>query len=199
MQMTPAEKNAFEKIEQPYVLKFRKTSDWNVFNLKLGEWCEKMDSKYNPVQFATGTRTHCDTPYWEKFHGLENLTFVEFAKKMKADKSQNKWYSYNGSNIQKWPDDFVVNQQKDEIGFWLGSKRAHMPCHYNTSGLESIVQIYGHSFWLLFPPSTPFKPTRIPYSSSKVFSKENFYSPINAKQFGGKSNKTYTFGVFMFN
>lgn len=183
--------------EQPYVLR-KHPSNWNVFDLSFEEWCQKMDEHNKlSVPFDTGTTKHCDTPYWEKFRGQENLTFIEFANKMKADASADKWYSLFARSFKMWPDDLVGpnifntlvenSSPKNSIHFFLGSKGSHTPCHYNKVGVNIDIQIYGHTSWLLFPPSTPFTPTRIPFKRARVFSKENFYSPMSTEQFGGKS------------
>lgn len=60
--------------------------------------------------------------------------------------------------------------------FWLGNDQSHTGCHYDTYGINFVVQVFGLKRWILFPPSsTPFLyPTRLPLEESSVFSRINF-------------------------
>ncbi|VDL91586.1 unnamed protein product [Schistocephalus solidus] len=60
--------------------------------------------------------------------------------------------------------------------FWLGTSGSHTACHYDTYGVNFVLQVLGQKRWILFPPSdTQFMyPTRIPLEESTVFSEVNF-------------------------
>ncbi|XP_067938228.1 HSPB1-associated protein 1 homolog isoform X2 [Watersipora subatra] len=61
--------------------------------------------------------------------------------------------------------------------FWMGSKGAYTPCHYDTYGCNLVAQLYGKKKWTLFPPSETDKlyPTRIPFEESTVFSQVDLH------------------------
>lgn len=189
-------KIAVSTANEPYILT-NVQLDWDIFQLSFDEWCKQMDENINsqPVQFSSGTMKHCDTPYWEKFRTHEHLTFSEFAKQTKEDTSNGRWYSHSYRDIISWPDSLKKSISFDQLGFehtedilfWLGSKGANTPCHYDTYGFNIVVQIYGQKSWLLFPPKTPLSPTRVPFEESSVYCKQNLYSPADMEQFGGES------------
>lgn len=60
--------------------------------------------------------------------------------------------------------------------FWLGSRGAHTPLHYDSYGLNVVVQLVGVKRWRLWKPATEaLKPLRIPYEESSVYSE---YDPL---------------------
>ncbi|VDN13427.1 unnamed protein product, partial [Dibothriocephalus latus] len=66
--------------------------------------------------------------------------------------------------------------KKSDSTFWLGTSGSHTACHYDTYGVNFVLQVFGQKRWILFPPSdTQFMyPTRIPLEESTVFSEVNF-------------------------
>lgn len=181
----------------PYLLRNFQL-DWDIFRLTFDEWCQKMHEhvRSEAVQFTSGTMKHCDIPYWERLRTHEKLTFQEFAAKSKEDSSfKDRWYSHSYRDIVGWPDSLKKSISFAKFGFddaadilfWLGSKGANTPCHYDTYGFNIVVQIYGRKLWLLFPPKAPLTPTRVPFEESSVYCTQNFYSPDKMEQFGGKS------------
>lgn len=186
-------KIAVSTVHEPYLLTNFKL-DWKIFQLSFDEWCQQMDQHVNfqPVQFTSGTAKHCDLPYWEKLRTHELLSFSEFAKKSKEE--CGRWYSHSYRDIISWPNSLKSSisfakfgfENTEDILFWLGSKGANTPCHYDTYGFNIVVQIFGHKTWLLFPPKTPLTVTRVPFEESSVYCKQNFYSPSDMEQFGGK-------------
>lgn len=186
-------KTAISTVNEPHILR-NFPLDWDIFRLNVDEWCQQMDQhlNYQPVQFTSGTKIHCDLPYWEKFRTQEYLTFDQFKKK--SDAGDDRWYSHSYRDIISWPDTIKksISFEKfgfdhvDDVLFWLGSKGANTPCHYDTYGFNIVVQVFGHKSWLLFPPSAPLTATRVPFEESSVYCKQNFYSPIDMEQFGGK-------------
>lgn len=188
-------KIAVSTANKPYVLKNIEL-DWEIFQLSFDEWCKQMDNHLNgnPVQFTSGTMKHSDLPYWEKFRTHEQFSFSQFGTKTKNDDFSDKWYSHSYRDIVSWPENLRKSisfakfgfEHTDDILFWLGSKGANTPCHYDTYGFNIVVQVYGHKSWLLFPPGAPFTATRVPFEESSIYCKQNFYSPIDMNQFGGK-------------
>lgn len=188
-------KIAVSTANKPYVLR-NVDLDWSIFRMSFDEWCEQMDHHVNsqPVQFTSGTMKHCDLPYWERFRTHEHLTFGEFSKKSKEYGFNDRWYSHSYRDIVSWPDGMKKSisfaklgfEHTDDILFWLGSKGANTPCHYDTYGFNIVVQVYGHKSWLLFPPKTALSATRVPFEESSVYCKQNFYSPTDMDQFGGE-------------
>ncbi|OON17792.1 JmjC domain protein, partial [Opisthorchis viverrini] len=63
--------------------------------------------------------------------------------------------------------------------FWLGSSGSNTLCHYDTYGVNIVVQVFGKKHWTLFPKSdTPYMyQTRLPLEESTVFSEINFPIP----------------------
>lgn len=189
-------KIAISTAKEPYILRNFQL-DWEIFQLNIDKWCEKMDEhvRSEPVQFTSGTMKHCDLPYWERFRTHEQLTFSEFAKKSNEDDFQEQWVSHSYRDIISWPKSLSKSisfaklgfDNTEDILFWLGSKGANTPCHYDTYGFNVVVQVFGRKSWLLFPPKTPMTATRVPFEESSVYCKQNLYSPTDMEQFGGKT------------
>ncbi|CAH8521315.1 unnamed protein product [Dicrocoelium dendriticum] len=78
-----------------------------------------------------------------------------------------------------WGDAFDLMGRQVSSTFWLGSSGANSICHYDTYGVNLVVQIFGKKSWTLFPPSdSPFLyETRVPLEESTVFSEVNFPTP----------------------
>ncbi|CAL8096719.1 unnamed protein product [Calicophoron daubneyi] len=68
--------------------------------------------------------------------------------------------------------------------FWLGSSGAYTPGHFDTYGVNLVVEIFGRKQWTLFPYSdTPYLyATRLPLEESTVFSEINL-SHLNIQDF----------------
>lgn len=188
-------KTAVSTVNEPYILQYFNL-DWKIFEMNFDEWCQRMDEhlKSQPVQFTSGTIKHCDLPYWESFRTHAHLTFSEFAKKSKENHFAEQWFSHSYRDIISWPNDLSESisfarlgfDNAEDILFWLGSKGANTPCHYDTYGFNIVVQIYGKKSWLLFPPKASLTSTRVPFEESSVYCKQNFYSPADMEQFGGE-------------
>lgn len=190
-------KTAISTANEPYILRNLKL-DWDILQMSLDEWSHQMDDhlKSQPVQFTSGTIKHCDTPYWEKFRTHEKITFAEFAQRSKENSFNDRWYSHSYRDIISWPESLKKSisfakfgfENAEDIIFWLGSKGANTPCHYDTYGFNIVVQIFGRKSWLMFPPNASLSATRVPFEESSVYCKQNFYSPCDMTQFGGKLN-----------
>lgn len=180
-------------IDKPHILR-NVPLNWNIFQMSLAEWCEQMDHSSSSVTFTSGTTEHSDLPYWERFRDREQLSFKEFHQRTNANHTTDRWYSHSYRDISSWPEhlrksitfDALGFDRADDILFWLGSKGANTPCHYDTYGFNIVVQVFGRKSWLVFPPESGFTATRVPYEESSVYCKQNFYSPHDFKQFGGK-------------
>lgn len=193
--LDPADiRTAISTIHQPCVLK-NLALDWPLFKMTFEEWCKKMDQFVTTdVSFTSGTRKHCDLPYWERFRNKVPLTFTEFFNKTKENKFNDCWLSHSYKDISSWPielrESITFKQlgfdNAEDILFWLGSSGANTPCHYDTYGFNIVVQVFGQKSWLLFPPNTQLTATRVPYEESSVYCKQNLYSPADMEQFAGK-------------
>ena len=62
---------------------------------------------------------------------------------------------------------------------WIGSQGAYTPCHYDTYGLNIVVQLAGEKSWTLFHPedAASLYPSRVPFEESSVFSEVDVVSP----------------------
>lgn len=56
--------------------------------------------------------------------------------------------------------------------FWVGSRGAHTPLHYDTYGVNIVAQLHGTKTWLLFLPeaTSALHALRVPYEESSVVS-----------------------------
>ncbi|KAM7541179.1 hypothetical protein Aperf_G00000029109 [Anoplocephala perfoliata] len=63
--------------------------------------------------------------------------------------------------------------------FWLGTDQSQTACHYDTYGINIVIQVFGKKRWIFFPPSDSafLYPTRLPLEESTVFSRVNFQCP----------------------
>lgn len=194
-------------IDKPYILR-NIPLKWNIFEMTLKEWCDQMDRESSPVTFTSGTNKHADLPYWESFRKREQMRFSEFLQLTNKTQSTDRWYSHSYRDISSWPEHLRQSISFEALGFndtedilfWLGSKGANTPCHYDTYGFNIVVQVFGRKSWVVFPPNTALTATRVPYEESSVYCKQNFYSPNDLIQFGGKkyqyslvSNSNYNF------
>ncbi|KAF5394190.1 Heat shock proteinB1 associated protein 1 [Paragonimus heterotremus] len=79
-----------------------------------------------------------------------------------------------------WDETFQNNTgQPSSSTFWLGSSGSNTLCHYDTYGVNLVVQIFGKKRWTLFPNSDGrfLYSTRLPLEESTVFSEVNFPTP----------------------
>lgn len=117
-------------------------------------------------------------------NGNNSLSFKKFPWK--------DWWAYAAylhmsndpylSALQKdvpWDSIFPILPNSNGSTFWLGTKQSHTGCHYDTYGINFVLQVFGKKRWTLFPPTdSPFLyPTRIPLEESTVFSHINFQCP----------------------
>lgn len=188
-------KLAISSLTVPHRIKNVKL-DWKILQMKPKEWFELMESGLDqkPATFTTGSILHADLPYWERIRGKESMSFGEFFERTKSDHFENRWASHSYKDIDTWPVELRDSIDFTQLGFddaqdilfWLGTRGANTPCHYDTYGFNIVVQIFGSKSWLLFPPGSPLTPTRVPFEESSVYCKQNFYSPATVDQFGGK-------------
>lgn len=186
------------ELKIPHKLKNIKLN-WKLFEMSLDEWGKSMDDHKKPVHFTVGESEHYDIPYWERFRSKELYSFNEILNESESDTLNGKWASHSYKDISLWPENVQKSINFNELGFdgvqdilfWFGTKGTNTPCHYDTYGFNIVVQIYGRKSWLLFPPGTNLNCTRIPYEESSVYCKQNFYSPSNMEEFGGKCISMY--------
>ncbi|ALC45506.1 CG43320 [Drosophila busckii] len=170
----------------PLVLK-NYSVDWECFEGSLLEWCTSFD-EYNAKKTAVFESMEImdgATPQWERKRKKTEMTMQQFLKNYSGNNAMH-WSAFQYKRAFDLPDQCLKGIDFESFGFskhdrdfslWLGSKGANTPCHYDTYGVNIVVQVYGSKSWLLFPPETPFETTRIPYEESSVYCLENFYAP----------------------
>ncbi|XP_061390150.1 HSPB1-associated protein 1 [Musca vetustissima] len=175
---------------KPIVLKNFK-HQWTCFENGLDKWCELYDA-HSPEtpEFERIALGESSEPQWERKRQQIRISATEFLHDHSSER--NYWSGLNYKRKNDIPEEcskgvdfgcFGFPHATDDCTFWLSSKGANTPCHYDTYGCNIVVQVFGRKSWLLFPPSnTVLTPTRIPYEESSVYCKENFYAP-NSKEF----------------
>lgn len=178
----------------PLVLKDFATN-WKCFDGSLAEWCSRFDKDTSSMPaFEVMEVADCATPQWERKRNQKKLTMQEFLQNYtesgQVENEYSEWAAYQYVRAHEVPESCVQGIDFNPFGFaehqndfslWLGSQNANTPCHYDTYGVNIVVQIYGNKSWLLFPPKTPLQSTRIPYEESSVYCMENFYAPAPDK------------------
>ncbi|XP_030369393.1 HSPB1-associated protein 1 [Scaptodrosophila lebanonensis] len=160
-------------------------TNWTCFSGTLSNWCEIFDRKANclPI-FERMLLSDSNTPQWERKRTQLGMTTKNFLQHHHM--TQPYWTAYHYKRAEELPAAckegidfgcFGFEEHGNDYTFWLGSQGANTPCHYDTFGVNIVVQVYGSKSWLLFPPDTPLKSTRIPYEESSVYCRENFFAP----------------------
>ncbi|XP_073814993.1 HSPB1 associated protein 1 [Musca autumnalis] len=163
---------------------------WTCFKDGLKNWCENFDMNSTDIpQFETIALDETDEPQWERKRQMKKMSTLEFLNEY--SKECKDWCGLNYKRKSDFPAEcskgvdfgcFGFPQATDDCTFWLSSKGANTPCHYDTYGCNIVVQIFGRKSWLLFSPNNSvLTPTRIPYEESSVYCKENLYAP-NTKE-----------------
>lgn len=125
---------------------------WPIFSQTLREWCETFDKHLNEkVIFDIGAVGHFDCPYWERFRATHSMTLVEFLDNAQSGALKDKWATYSYQDIDSWPHEIRKDinfnasgfDNVEDILFWIGSKGANTPCHYDTYGINIVVQVFG--------------------------------------------------------
>ncbi|KAH8342110.1 hypothetical protein KR059_012353 [Drosophila kikkawai] len=162
--------------------------EWECFNGSLHDWCERFDQESpNPPAFELMALADTKTPQWERKRRSSPLHMQQFLHEYGVlEEEQTHWAAYQYKRAHEIPASCVKGIDFSSFGFpehgndfslWLGSEQANTPCHYDTFGVNIVVQVHGCKSWLLFPPETPLQSTRVPYEESSVYCLENFYAP----------------------
>lgn len=168
--------------------------NWKCFEGSLHDWCERFDLEASqPPVFELMGLTDCSSPQWERKRTRDNQlrSMQQFLREYGVlDEEQTHWAAFQYKRAQELPATcrqgidfacFGFPDHGDDFALWLGSEQANTPCHYDTFGVNIVVQVHGSKSWLLFPPETPLQSTRIPYEESSVYCLENFYAPAPEK------------------
>ncbi|XP_013102723.2 HSPB1-associated protein 1 [Stomoxys calcitrans] len=173
---------------KPLILK-KFNCQWSCFKDGLSKWCAKYDSysKEKPQFEKMPVKNELNEPQWERKRTMERMSAMEFLNLYSNNEDCSTWSGLNYKRRNELPVEsttgvdfgcFGFPNVNDECTFWLSSKGANTPCHYDTYGSNVVVQIFGRKSWLLFPPGTSgLTTTRIPYEESSVYCLENFYAP----------------------
>ncbi|XP_035892657.1 HSPB1-associated protein 1 isoform X2 [Anopheles stephensi] len=127
-------------------------------------------------------------PQWNCFQQTFN-EWCESFDNVHKDYVQFDGCSVMGGDSPQW--EWQRTKVDEDITFWIGSKQAHTPCHYDTYGCNIVVQVFGRKSWTLLPPEAKLTPVRIPYEESSVYCEENFYSPASYRPFTKVENDVY--------
>ncbi|EDX14681.1 GD21348 [Drosophila simulans] len=156
---------------------------WACFEGSLHDWCKRFDQEATCLPaFELMALADSSTPHltWSNSCGKYDV----------LKKEHTHWAAYQYKKADEVPlscrsgidfSSFGFLDNGNDYRFWLGSEQANTPCHYDTFGVNIVVQVHGCKSWLLFPPETPLQSTRIPYEETSVYCLENFYAPDPAK------------------
>lgn len=151
MELTDALRQITLQSKTPIILK-NVDLKWPIFKQTLREWCELFDKNLNnKVEFDIGAMEHYNCPYWERFRSTESMTLVEFLDSAYSGALTEKWATYSYQDIDSWPHEIRKDinfksfgfENVENILFWIGSKGANTPCHYDTYGINIVVQVFG--------------------------------------------------------
>lgn len=120
------------------------------------------DTRYAPnggPTFHFGRQTGGEQPQWEMSHSTGAMPVSRFLRDYGVPTGdddtvdQTKWASFSYKNLSDMPPECRRDIGLDALGFerrsiedftfWLGSRGAHTPCHYDTYGCNVVVQVYG--------------------------------------------------------
>lgn len=124
---------------------------------------ERYDATAGGIAFHLGARsgTGAAMPQWEKMHRVKRMRMADFlhiyADDDKTttddDVAAGDWASFSYRMIGDLPAECrrgiglealgLDRNAAEEFSFWLGSRGAHTPCHYDTYGCNVVVQVYG--------------------------------------------------------
>lgn len=142
-------------ITKPHIIKdFTPVKAWQCFQVPIEKWTSLLDRPSAELVFQTGNRISANSPQWEYARTAITMKASGFYSKYKYnDKATKCWASYGYKSINILPRactdgisfaDFGFKDiESEDITFWLGSKDAHTPCHYDTYGCNIVVQVYG--------------------------------------------------------
>ncbi|XP_062122403.1 HSPB1-associated protein 1 [Drosophila sulfurigaster albostrigata] len=169
--------------------------NWECFDGSLKDWCTRFDKDASDIPtFESMDIADCETPQWERKRKRFDMSMQQFLNEYSKSEDNKKakfdWAAYQYKRTDELPPScwqgidfkrFGFAEHQNDFSLWLGSKHANTPCHYDTYGINIVVQVYGSKSWLLFPPETALQSTRIPYEESSVYCLENFYAPAPNK------------------
>lgn len=167
--------------------------EWECFEGSLHDWCERFDQEAtDPPAFELMSLADSRTPQWErKREKATHLSMQQFLREYGVlEEDHTHWAAYQYKRAHEMPASclrgidfscFGFPEHGNDFSLWLGSEQANTPCHYDTFGVNIVVQVHGCKSWLLFPPETPLQSTRIPYEESSVYCLDNFYAPDPGK------------------
>ncbi|XP_017052563.1 lysine-specific demethylase 8 [Drosophila ficusphila] len=163
--------------------------EWECFDGSLHDWCDWFDHEASdPPTFELMSLADTRTPQWErKRTRATHLSMQQFLREYGVlEEDHTHWAAYQYKRAHEIPASclkgidfscFGFPEHGNDFSLWLGSEQANTPCHYDTFGVNIVVQVFGCKSWLLFPPETPLQSTRVPYEESSVYCLDNFYAP----------------------
>lgn len=134
----------------PIVLK-NYDHQWTCFKDGLKSWCKHLD-ELSPdlLQFERIALDETCEPQWERKRTIKEMTALQFLDEHANDCSY--WSGLNYKRKNEFPAEcskgidfgcFGFPHATDDCTFWLSSKGANTPCHYDTYGCNIVVQVFG--------------------------------------------------------
>lgn len=162
---TPPEPSLYKdlilNVRHPIVLKHSPLL-WPCLNpheIPIERWAAYFDAdtRYNNdadgIAFHIGAGVAGSQPQWEKDHRVKNMRMTDFLRDYADTTNRDEWASFSYRNLGDMPSECTRGIGLDRLGlernatedftFWLGSRGAHTPCHYDTYGCNVVVQVYG--------------------------------------------------------
>lgn len=125
--------------------------NWKCFESSIEEWCRLFDKTLLQLNtFERISQKHWNAPQWERNRSKVSMSCEDFLKECAAE--QGTWIGMNykrGSEIPRNCKDgldfsyFGFPHATEDCSFWLCSKGANTPCHFDSYGCNIVVQIYG--------------------------------------------------------
>ncbi|XP_077269995.1 HSPB1 associated protein 1 [Temnothorax americanus] len=192
-------RDVLPKLEEPVLFRnMLQNSDgsyeWKLLQWNLKELVEKFGDKKLPFRVGNHNKRTCNLQHhhWCLSPPAKpvQLTLQEFID-LQETKQNNTWHYCDYKHIKEWLSDnveivesfnwlkFGIDKELGKNGMhstiWVGSKGSHTDCHWDTYGYNLVAQVHGRKQWLLYPPSAPLIPVRLPYEESTVYSRFNIY------------------------
>lgn len=133
---------------KPLIIKnFR--HQWQCFQRNLHDWCQLWDDarQKEPLQITAMPLRPSTTPQWERKRSTHSMQAIDILRQY-----SDYWYACSYQPLRDLPfqcsqgidfKHFGFSQLPDDGTFWLCSKGANTPCHYDTYGCNVVIQIYG--------------------------------------------------------
>lgn len=133
---------------KPLILKNHRHR-WKCFERNLHSWCQLWDDarQREPLKVSAMDLHSVTTPQWERKQHTILMQSIDILQN-----NSDYWYACNYQPLRDLPSQcsqgidfkrFGFSHLPNDGTFWLCSKGANTPCHYDTYGCNVVTQIYG--------------------------------------------------------